>query len=247
VVGVFIAVGFYLVLTTGSRGALLGMVACLLYGFVRGSSRQRFAAVLVVLTAAIGLFASLFSWSSSRFATLFADSSLATTNEAVGSKATRMYLLEKSIDFTLRHPLLGLGPGEFGDTEGYMARAAGYRGAWQATHNAYTEVSSEAGIPALLCLLGVLVVTARALRKALLQARLHHDNEIASALFYVSADLACMLVVFFFLAMGFRVYLPAITGIGVALASGAQREIARRVAREVPSSSQLRVRQPLAV
>jgi O-antigen ligase len=243
----FTFMGLSQILGTASRGAMVAVVAVTVYVLIRGSGRQRFAFSVLIVLAGGALFVMLSSHSANRLATLFADDSEATTNEAVGSKATRQYLLQKSIEYTMQHPFLGVGPGEFGDIEGFAARAAGYRGAWQVTHNAYTEISSEAGIPALICILGALVVTARSLRKALLQARLCGDKEVESTIFCVSTGMVGLCVAIFFLAMGFRVYLPAVTGIGVVVAATAQKELARRTAEKAQLSAEAAYRRPLAV
>jgi O-antigen ligase len=52
----------------------------------------------------------------------------------------------KSLATTARRPLFGVGPGQF----------ASYTGLWRVTHNTYTELSSECGIPALILFLLVI-------------------------------------------------------------------------------------------
>ncbi|OLE12321.1 MAG: hypothetical protein AUG89_07880 [Acidobacteria bacterium 13_1_20CM_4_56_7] len=60
-----------------------------------------------------------------------------------GSAEARKELLEKSLAITATHPLFGIGPGNF----------PSYTGLWRVTHNTYTQLSSECGIPALLLFL----------------------------------------------------------------------------------------------
>ena len=59
------------------------------------------------------------------------------------AKGPRAELLMKSLVITAKHPLFGVGPGQF----------ASYTGKWLVTHNTYTELSSECGIPALILFL----------------------------------------------------------------------------------------------
>jgi hypothetical protein len=59
------------------------------------------------------------------------------------AKQARAELLVKSLATTARHPVFGVGPGQF----------AAYTGLWRVTHNTYTELSSECGIPALILFL----------------------------------------------------------------------------------------------
>jgi O-antigen ligase len=57
-----------------------------------------------------------------------------------GSAEARKELLEKSLVITATHPVFGIGPGNF----------PSYTGLWRVTHNTYTQLSSECGIPGLL-------------------------------------------------------------------------------------------------
>jgi putative inorganic carbon (hco3(-)) transporter len=60
--------------------------------------------------------------------------------EASGSAQQRKELLLESLRVTAQHPLLGVGPGDFE----FVSRA------WRVTHNSYTQISAEGGIPAFL-------------------------------------------------------------------------------------------------
>jgi len=59
------------------------------------------------------------------------------------AKGPRAELLVKSLVITAQRPLFGVGPSNF----------ASYSGLWRVTHNTYTELSSECGIPALILFL----------------------------------------------------------------------------------------------
>jgi O-Antigen ligase len=59
------------------------------------------------------------------------------------AKAARAELLVRSLQVTAAHPLFGVGPGQFASSTGL----------WRVTHNTYTELSSESGIPALVLFL----------------------------------------------------------------------------------------------
>ncbi|MGH9342906.1 MAG: O-antigen ligase family protein [Terriglobia bacterium] len=62
---------------------------------------------------------------------------------AYGSTLARKQLLIRSLEVTAEHPLFGVGPGDFQAISGH----------WQPTHNVYTALSSEGGIPALILFL----------------------------------------------------------------------------------------------
>jgi O-antigen ligase len=68
-----------------------------------------------------------------------------------GSKEARAELLHLSLDYMTKHPLFGVGPGNF----------AAVSGTWRVAHNTYTELGAEAGLPALFLFLLVLTMAFR--------------------------------------------------------------------------------------
>jgi hypothetical protein len=64
----------------------------------------------------------------------------------------------ESVNLTFEHPLVGVGPGNFQAAVFNEATAVGLKhNEWMQTHNSYTEISCETGIPGLillLCLIG---------------------------------------------------------------------------------------------
>ena len=86
-----------------------------------------------------------------------ADSATQSTNH-------RLYILERSIEVTLRNPIFGVGTAMFPVAEGIISREeSGRKGAWKGTHNTYTEISSQQGIPALILFLFLLAACWRKL------------------------------------------------------------------------------------
>jgi O-antigen ligase len=81
-----------------------------------------------------------------------------TVSAAEQSKEERLDLLTRSIQYTLEHPVFGVGLGNFSNVSGTELNQPD---AWLGTHNTFTEISSEAGVPALLLFIGVLVTAAR--------------------------------------------------------------------------------------
>jgi O-antigen ligase len=106
---------------------------------------------------------------------------------AITSTDARIQLLRKSVKYTFQHPLFGVGPGMFVVAEDEDAKAAGFRhGNWQGTHNSYTEVSSELGIPAFIFYLLVIFLslktTSRIYRKTRDDPRVQDIANIAICL-----------------------------------------------------------------
>jgi hypothetical protein len=84
------------------------------------------------------------------------------------AKQARWELLVASVQTTMRRPLFGVGPGQFPD----------YTGLWHVTHNTYTELSSECGIPVLILFLLVIRECFRNLVKIRRTAAYQEDPDI---------------------------------------------------------------------
>jgi len=130
---------------TGSRMGLLALAAAALFFLIFASASQRVVLILggfVCLVVAAMLLPQKIT---DRFTTFFNPSSAAEVEAAQSAEARKLMFI-RSVEVTLEHPLLGVGPGEFMDAEAKEDIAAGKRGLWHYTHNAYTELSSETGI-----------------------------------------------------------------------------------------------------
>ena len=75
------------------------------------------------------------------------------------SSFLRQHLLQQSLKLTIEHPIFGLGPGIFAVGEADLAKSEGEAALWHVSHNSYTQVSSEMGIPGLLLYLAGLGAT----------------------------------------------------------------------------------------
>ncbi len=133
----------YTVMTTYSRAGLIALVmgaGVTLWEFgVKGRRHH-----LILLAALVGILLFLAGHPANyadRVKTIF-DPDL----DPTGSAQARRDVFSRSIETTLEHPLLGVGPGNFQDISG----------TWRETHNTYTQLSSEGGIPALLLFLIIL-------------------------------------------------------------------------------------------
>jgi len=85
-----------------------------------------------------------------------------------GSSEARKELLLESLKITVTHPIFGVGPGNF----------QAYTRLWRVTHNTYTELSSECGIPALLLFLLLLSRAFRNVKDARRNLRASGNKEL---------------------------------------------------------------------
>ena len=150
----------YTVFLSASRaGALALVIVALICLWQFGVKGRRFYLVLLVPIAMIVLWLHGGHSLRERIGQTSLDP---TTNsqktEASESAQARKELLLKSLEVTAEHPLFGVGPGNF----------VVISGMWHATHNSYTQISAEGGIPAFLLYVLILwraIANLRAIRK----------------------------------------------------------------------------------
>jgi O-antigen ligase len=240
-----LGLGIYIVLATGSRGAMIALVAGAAYILWKSSAKVRVAAVFALPLVGILLFAGLSEPVRNRLKSLTTGDASNEVNgpedEAEESGKLRRFLLEESVRITIHRPLFGVGPGQFGNYEGKAAQ-------WRSTHNSFTQISSETGIPGAVFFLCGVISSFVLMQRTWRQTRGRPELREASLAFYcLSLSYVMFLVAIFFLNFGYFFYLPAATGIFVAVSRGAQREIDALKARQqqpVPALSSRPVQTP---
>ena len=238
--------GVLLVLKTASRGGLVALVAGALFWLLRGSMRQRIALLAlgpVVVVALVGFVPRSSMVRILSFSTESADAS----EEALESSTMRRYLLQESILYTLQHPLFGVGMGQFSNYEGvHSTLVGGLRGFWHETHNTYTQVSSECGIPALALYLAGIVSTFLMLNRVYRRASGRPDCvDIRNAAFCIMLAMTAYCTATAFLNFAYFFYLPAIASLAIAVSNAAQVEFDRRSSQEPQPGFMPPYRRPL--
>jgi hypothetical protein len=213
--------GVYQLLSTGSRGAMVSAVVTLMVILFIAKPSVKIGLILGLPTMAMLAIPFVPSHAMDRLTTLF-KSKDAQTTEAAESAEARRRLFEQSITLTLKHPLLGVGPGQFMENEGNLASESGVKGMWHETHNTYTQVSSECGIPALICFVSALVMSLRRLWKA----RSCGDPLLASVaqVFFISTLSFAVCVFFLSHAYGFAFLISAGLGITIDRLAATRRQ-----------------------
>lgn len=213
-----VGAALYLILHTGSRGGLVGIIVAVVYAMFKGSGKVR--AGLLIGIPVLGLLSIplLPHDTVLRLESLF--SSQDEPGEAVASQEQRQALFWASVNATLAHPLLGVGPGCFQIYQGDVAGEHGERGMWHETHNAYTQISSENGIPAFLLFLFAIIVTGRALQKAS-KSDLPHVRSLGSVMLIMMVGYGACIV---FLSQAYAFNLLAMTGLANALKGDADSQ-----------------------
>lgn len=238
-------VGIFLIVRTGSRAGFLSLAMVLLFLFLRGTPAQRVGFGLITVMLIAVTVVALPRSTLLRYM-MIVDSSVeeeAAGNRdlqrAVGSNEGRKTLLLDSLALTATHPLFGVGPGNFAPSDADRASQAGKPGMWLLTHNTYTEISAETGVPGFILFIGTLVSTYRLLRSTYKRSRNRTEyRAIHNAAFCMMLSLMGFCICIFFASMSYRFYFPALVGLTVSFAAAAQNEMNRTPASVAVTGSQ---------
>jgi O-antigen ligase len=142
---------------------------------------------------------------------------------AVTSSSNRMQMLLRSLELTAKHPLFGVGPGMFPVAENDMAVAEGKRGAWLGTHNSFTEVSSECGIPAFLFYSAILLLSLKKSYSLYRRTKANPEwKEISTHALALNYSLIAFFVTGIFVHSAYTALLPVLAGLTVSLVRTAE-------------------------
>lgn len=244
------AYGLWLIFGTASRGAVIALAVSFLFILFRAQAKQRMALMAVGLILAVAIPLLLPGNAADRLASMFGSKH----EEALESGEARSYLLKQSLIYTVQHPLFGIGLAQFPNYEGRLSLEAGKAGNWHETHNSFTQVSSECGIPALIFFVLGIGSAMLTVNRTYRQARLGGYTEIANACFCYLLSMVGFMVSITFLSNPYRFYLPAMIGLAIALSTAAEREMAAsplpgpvrapELPRPVPARAGTRMAQP---
>lgn len=210
----------WMVALSASRGNLLSVLASLLLNWVYLIRRTQRGRVLAVVFASLVLLA-VFSapgifWE--RISTMWVGPGRQTSEQARSAQESqfqRRSLLRRSIQYTLENPFFGVGLGNFAIVSGSKTRQAGE---WKVTHNTFTQVSSEAGIPAFLLFVGMLIISLRRMRRITRECSNQPELEEAGLLARATTvSLLSFMFGGFFVSLAYDYYLYYLVGLGVAL------------------------------
>ena len=182
----------YCVLMTASRGGLIGLLigaGVCIWGF--GVKQRRMLLVFFVFVATLIMLPIGGKLVLKRLQGTFDPNQ--NVAESYVSAEARKELLEKSLSVSFRHPLFGVGPGDFQIISG-----------WHETHDVYTELSSEAGIPALIIFLMILYRAFRNIWEA--RQSLADSSELAMFATAVKSALAVFAVSSFFYPVAYHFF-----------------------------------------
>jgi O-antigen ligase len=198
-----------------SRGAFLGLIVVLIFMAMKLGRRHRVGIVLAILGLAVaGLLLAPGNYGD-RLLSIMPSLDRGSSGDA------RRGELFRSLYIALRHPLLGIGMGNYQNEMSYKGLV---------THNSYTQVAAEMGAAALVCYTLFIVTPLRKLGQI---ARETFEPRVSSDYYYLAlglqASLLGYLVSSFFLSVAYIWYIYYLVGFAVCLRRLYEAETGRAV------------------
>lgn len=191
------------IVVTFSRGGFLGLFIALLVLVRKIGRRNKVLSTGALVVAMLALLSLAPASYMGRISTIFSSSA-----DVTGSSSQRTEILKRSVWVTLRYPLFGVGMGNFH-----------YKSVHElVTHNAYTQVSSEMGIPALVIYLMLMIYPLKRLRE--IEAQTEHLPDKRKLHYWsigIQASIVAYMVSSFFGAVAYQWYIYYLVGYAVAL------------------------------
>jgi hypothetical protein len=218
---------------TGSRGGLVAFCVMIIAAFLRSSPSGKikiaFAGAMVLTIGLAAIPADL----RHRYVIDLADSDAGRNDDqsraAEGSSEQRRILLVESLKMAATHPLFGVGGTNFADAENQIARSEGRpKGNWLGTHNTYTQLAAECGIPALILFISMLVSSIRsvsAVRRRLIADPRPMADQIREAAAASETVLWGMAAFIFFAHRAYDLNIYLLFGVAVVVARAADLEL----------------------
>jgi O-antigen ligase len=151
----------------------------------------------------------------------------------IESTNARKQLLIDSLNITAHHPFLGVGPGNFEVVQDELAQARGDRSLWHVTHNTYTQLSSEMGLPGLAIYIAFLYYLFKTLNSIIrTRTRSRSWEDLRSLALCLRTAFILFLPIAFFDSLAYNADVPILAGLTTAVGFMAQKQraIDRRVA-----------------
>jgi O-antigen ligase len=209
-----------LILKTVSREGLLLALVVFILALLRVSAANKVKLIAAGMTLCLVAAFTLSRESLDRYLTLF-TSSVSTSEAAASATASsrmRHQKLMESIELTLRHPIFGVGMGVFMPASVEIAKERGGHLDWEVSHNSYTQVSSELGLPGLLLLLALYATGFRQILRINGEAKRAGRDDVRQMAFALLIALTVLCVHFCFDSMAYVFYMPLILGLIAAFA-----------------------------
>lgn len=211
----------YYLLATGSRGGVLAGSALVLVCFLFSAHKVRVVVLALPVILVIVAFVpgdTLHRLSLIAVRTTSNAPANSEENKAIESGLEREHLLIESVKYAIKNPLFGLGPGRFPDAMWEDGKKVGRHEASLGSHNSYTQIASECGIPALIMFVAAIYLTIRSSYR-LYRATLHDPAQavLCAMAFTCFATSIAIAIDLGFHHMAYSGNMAIVLGLGVAI------------------------------
>jgi putative inorganic carbon (HCO3(-)) transporter len=215
---------------TYSRGAFLGLLVVFIYMGLKLGRSNKFGVMALIFVVCGGIMVLAPGNYGLRLMSIFIPSL-----DPVGSSDARKGELIRSIQVAIRHPLFGIGMGNYSEMMSYRGLV---------THNAYTQVAAEMGMTAL-CLYVMFII--RPLRRLGRIARATFEGRRDSHYYYLSVGLQAALLAYivtsFFASVAYQWYIYYLVAYAVCLRRLYEAETGEMIVIEKRRDKQLKAMQ----
>ncbi len=210
------------VFKTGSRSGLIAMAVMAALVFFKTSAGNKLKIVVVCAVAAAILPLVAGNALMARYKTMFQTSVTAGMSDdvasAVESTQARRQLIYNAIELTLRHPVFGVGLGNFSNQSAELEISKGHQPLWFTSHDIYLLVSSETGVVGIVLYMATIIFTFASLvrieRAAKREAGL---EDLANMAFCILMGLVAFASSGVFSTNAYTAQLPLLAGLAAAL------------------------------
>jgi O-antigen ligase len=226
---------FYVFSKTGSRAGLLALATVFAVVMWFASPAQKVLMATLAIAAVVAGLLFLPPYLKVRYFTTFSQSAEDLQNPnldqesrdrlsaSIDSGNERQALLRQSVSMTFRYPLFGVGPGIFPVVAWDERKAeTGLGGVMFVSHNTYTQISSETGLPGIFLFGGMLFFCFKFTIQDFRKQR-KKNGVLAKNGLFILTTVSGLAVGIFFLSMGYSTLLAAMFGLTASLHNVIQR------------------------
>lgn len=208
----------------GSRSGLIALAMLFLIAFIYAKGNQKVMILVGVMVSIAASSVLLPDYLKARYMTVFSqegDYDRATASRLgadIASSENRKALLIQSVKMTLQHPILGVGPGDFSYVSWDQRKATtGVGGESLVSHNTYTQISSETGLPGFFLFAATVALSLRYAYRTY-RDNAEKDPALMACARYLLYSSGALFAGIFFLSVGYT----HILGTVIALAASVQ-------------------------
>jgi O-antigen ligase len=221
----------FMVIKTGSRASMIAFLVMGMVLFLEANLENKMKLVVLYMALFVGGLAFAPSGALERYRLMFSTDD-STMNEdqvvdsAKASSEARLRHLQQSIEITKTNPLFGVGAGMFTVGAADYAKAHGLRADWLETHNTFTQLSSETGLPGTFFYLLMLISSLKSLFAILKKLKtLPELRELTNIAVALRLSFVGTITTALFANLGYQYYFHLLAGLTVAFVAIAENAI----------------------